>query len=110
MKTQTDRKIAEEERKTYEIQEEAQKQRQLLVRETAMADIQQQVVASEQGVMIAELNANAPAVKAATGERVDPPARARPGGGDPRDRHGAGRGVPRGRRGARHLRATPRCR
>jgi uncharacterized membrane protein YqiK len=32
-----------------------------------MADIQQQVVASEQGVMIAELNANA-TVKAATGE------------------------------------------
>ncbi|HEY0341096.1 MAG TPA: SPFH domain-containing protein, partial [Steroidobacteraceae bacterium] len=67
MKTQTDRKIAEEERKTYEIQEAAQKQRQLLVRETAMADIQQQVVASEQGVMIAELNANA-TIKAATGE------------------------------------------
>jgi len=67
MKTQTDRKIAEEEKKTYEIQEAAQKQRQLLVRETAVADIQQQVVASEQGVMIAELNANA-AVKGATGE------------------------------------------
>jgi len=67
MKTQTDRKIAEEEKKTYEIQESAQKQRQLLVRETAVANIQQQVVASEQGVMIAELNANA-AVKAATGE------------------------------------------
>jgi uncharacterized membrane protein YqiK len=67
MKTQTDRKIAEEERKTYEIQEAAQKQRQLLVRETAMTDIQQQVVASEQGVMIAELNANA-TIKAATGE------------------------------------------
>jgi uncharacterized membrane protein YqiK len=67
MKTQTDRKIAEEERKTYEIQEGAQKQRQLLVRETAMANIQQQVVASEQGVMIAELNASA-TIKAATGE------------------------------------------
>ncbi len=67
MKTQTDRKIAEEEKKTYEIQEAAQKQRQLLVRETALANIQQQVVASEQGVMIAELNANA-TVKAATGE------------------------------------------
>lgn len=67
MKTQTDRKIAEEEKKTYEIQEAAQKQRQLLVRETSLADIQQQVVASEQGVMIAELNANAN-VKKATGE------------------------------------------
>ncbi len=67
MKTQTDRKIAEEEKKTYEIQEAAQKQRQLLVRETSLADIQQKVVASEQGVMIAELNANA-TVKAATGD------------------------------------------
>jgi uncharacterized membrane protein YqiK len=67
MKTQTDRKIAEEERKTYEIQEAAQRQRQLLVRETSLADIQHQVVASEQGVMIAELNANA-TIKAATGE------------------------------------------
>lgn len=67
MKTQTDRKIAEEERKTYEIQEAAQKQRQLLVRETSLADIQQRVVASEQGVMIAELNASA-TVKAAMGE------------------------------------------
>src|SRR5258708_24558840 len=67
MKTQTDRKIAEEERKTYEVQEAAQKQRQLLVRETAVADIQEQVVASEQGVMIAELRANA-TVKEATGE------------------------------------------
>jgi len=67
MKTQTDRKIAEEEKKTYEIQEAAQKQRQLLVRETALANIQQQVVASEQGVMIAELNANA-TVKCATGD------------------------------------------
>jgi uncharacterized membrane protein YqiK len=67
MKTQTDRKIAEEERKTYEIQEAAQKQRQRLVRETALAEIQEQVVASEQGVMIAELNAGA-TVKAAAGE------------------------------------------
>jgi uncharacterized membrane protein YqiK len=67
MKTQTDRMIAEEERKTYEIQEAAQKQRQLLVRESALAVIQEQVVASEQGVMIAELNASA-SVKAAAGE------------------------------------------
>jgi uncharacterized membrane protein YqiK len=44
MQTQTDRKIAEEQRKTYEMQEAAQKQRQQLVRQTSLADIQHQVV------------------------------------------------------------------
>ena len=67
MQTQTDRKIAEEQRKTYEVQEAAQKQRQQLVRQTSLADIQHQVVGAEQGVSIAELNANAN-VKQATGE------------------------------------------
>ena len=67
MQTQTDRKIAEEQRKTYEMQEAAQKQRQQLVRQTSLADIQQQVVGAEQGVKIAELQANAQ-VKQATGE------------------------------------------
>lgn len=67
MQTQTDRKIAEEQRKTYEMQEAAQKQRQQLVRQTSLADIQHQVVGAEQGVMIAELQANAQ-VKQATGE------------------------------------------
>src|SRR3989441_677683 len=67
MQTQTDRKIAEEQRKTFEVQEAAQKQRQQLVRQTSLADIQQQVVAAEQGVSIAELKANAH-VKQATGE------------------------------------------
>jgi len=67
MQTQTDRKIAEEQRKTYEVQEAAQKQRQQLVRQTSLADIQQQVVGAEQGVSIAELHANAN-VKQATGE------------------------------------------
>ena len=67
MQTQTDRKIAEEQRKTYEMQEAAQKQRQQLVRQTALADIQQQVVSAEQGVSIAELHANSQ-VKQATGE------------------------------------------
>ena len=65
METQTDRKIAEEQRKTYEVQEAAQKQRQQLVRETAVADIQQQVVGAEQGVNIAELHAGANIKKAA---------------------------------------------
>jgi uncharacterized membrane protein YqiK len=67
MKTQTDRKIAEEEKKTYEIQEAAQRQRQQLVRETAIADIQQQMVGADQGVRIAELHAQS-AVKQANGE------------------------------------------
>ncbi|MFN8527683.1 MAG: SPFH domain-containing protein [Anaerolineae bacterium] len=67
MQTLTDRKIAEEQKKTYEVQQEAQTQRQQLVRETAMADIQQQVVKNEQGVNIAELQAQA-AIKQAEGE------------------------------------------
>src|SRR5436190_10081327 len=67
MMTQTDRKIAEEQRKTYEVQEAAQKQRQQLVRQTSLADIQHQVVGAEQGVNIAELQANAH-IKQATGE------------------------------------------
>jgi uncharacterized membrane protein YqiK len=67
MATQTDRKIAEEQRKTYETQEAAQVQRQQLVRQTSLADIQQQVVGAEQGVNIAELQANAH-IKQASGE------------------------------------------
>ncbi len=67
MATQTDRKIAEEQRKTFEVQQAAQKQRQELVRETALADIQQEMVKAEQGVNIAELHANAQ-IKQATGE------------------------------------------
>ncbi|MCP4429277.1 MAG: flotillin family protein [Chloroflexi bacterium] len=67
MLTQTERKIAEEERKTYEIQKLAQDQRQELVRATSMADIQQDMVRSEQGVTIAELKAKA-RIKRATGE------------------------------------------
>lgn len=67
MVTQTDRKIAEEQRKTYEIQQLAQAQRQELVRATSMADIQQEMVKSEQGVEIADLKAKA-AVKEARGD------------------------------------------
>jgi uncharacterized membrane protein YqiK len=67
METQTDRKIAEEQRKTYEVQEAAQIQRQQLVRQTSLADIQHQVVGAEQGVQIAELTANAH-IKQATGQ------------------------------------------
>lgn len=67
MMTLTDRKIAEEQQKTYEVQQAAQTQRQQLVRETAKADIQQEVVKAEQSVNIAELHSNA-AIKQATGE------------------------------------------
>jgi uncharacterized membrane protein YqiK len=67
MSTLTDRKIAEEQKKTFEVQEAAQKQRQQLVRETATAEIQQQMVKAEQGVRISELEAGA-AVKRSAGE------------------------------------------
>jgi uncharacterized membrane protein YqiK len=67
MQTQTERKLAEEKRKTYEVQQLSQTQRQMLVRETALADIQQELVQSEQSVTIAELKANAQ-IKQATGE------------------------------------------
>jgi uncharacterized membrane protein YqiK len=67
MKTQTDRKIAEEEKITYEMQESAQKQRQELVRATALANIQQQMVDADQGVRISELHAQS-AIKRASGE------------------------------------------
>ncbi|MDZ4767138.1 MAG: SPFH domain-containing protein [Chloroflexota bacterium] len=67
MHTLTERKIAQEQEKTYQVQEQAQIQRQQLVRQTELADIQQQVVRSEQGVSIAELQAQA-RVKQAEGE------------------------------------------
>jgi uncharacterized membrane protein YqiK len=67
MRTLTERKLAEEQRKTYAIQQEAQEQRQLLVRETAQADIQTEMVKSEKSVQIAELRALA-AIEHAKGE------------------------------------------
>lgn len=67
METLTDRKIAEEQQKTYEVQRVAQAQCQELVRETALADIQKEVVTAEQGVTIAELHATAK-VNQANGE------------------------------------------
>lgn len=67
MKTQTDRKIAEEQKKTYEMQEAAETQRQQLVRQTSLADIQHQVVGAEQGVQISELQARA-SVRKSEGE------------------------------------------
>lgn len=67
MATLTDRKIAQEQEKTFVVQQAAQQQRQQLVRQTELANIQQQVVKSEQGVTIAELLANAD-IKRAQGE------------------------------------------
>jgi uncharacterized membrane protein YqiK len=64
MKTQTDRKIAEELQRTYGAQREAQVQRQALERETAVANMQGEVVRSEQMVSIAQKNAEAAAEQA----------------------------------------------
>jgi uncharacterized membrane protein YqiK len=65
MQTLTERKLAEEKQKTYEVQRVAESQRQELVRETALADIQKEVVTAEQGVNIAELQASATVKQAA---------------------------------------------
>jgi uncharacterized membrane protein YqiK len=67
MKTLTDRKMAEEQQKTYEVQCNAQTKRRELVRETSLADIQADVVKADQGVRIAELQASAQ-IKQASGE------------------------------------------
>jgi len=64
MKTQTDRKIADELRHTFEAQREAQMRRQELERETAVANLQAEVVRSEQQVRIAERQATAHAESA----------------------------------------------
>ncbi|TDW96546.1 SPFH domain-containing protein [Dinghuibacter silviterrae] len=67
MKTLTDRKIAEEQKVTYETQMKAQETRQALEKETAIAEIQKDVVKADQGVWIAERIADA-SVKKATGD------------------------------------------
>jgi uncharacterized membrane protein YqiK len=67
MKTLTDRKIAEQERVTYETQRLAQTVRQELEQATALAATQAKVVDAERQVAIAEFAARA-AVKSAEGE------------------------------------------
>jgi uncharacterized membrane protein YqiK len=67
MKTLTDRKLAEEQKVTYDTQRMAQETRQDLEKETAIADIQKQIVQADQGVQIAERVADA-AVKKAGGD------------------------------------------
>jgi uncharacterized membrane protein YqiK len=64
MKTQTDRKIADELQRTFDVQREAQVKRQQLERETAVANMQAEVVRSEQMVRISEKNALAVAENA----------------------------------------------
>jgi uncharacterized membrane protein YqiK len=67
MKTQTDRKIADELKRTYDVQRESQEKRQELERERAVAELQAEVVRSEQMVRIAAQNAQA-AAEAAKGQ------------------------------------------
>jgi len=67
MKTLTDRKLAEEQKVTYETQKKAQETRQGMEKETAIADMQKDIVKAQQSVEIAERTANA-AVKKSEGE------------------------------------------
>ena len=67
MKTLTDRKLAEEQKVTYDTQMKAQETRRTLEKETAIADMQNELVKADQGVVIAEKNADA-SQKKATGD------------------------------------------
>jgi uncharacterized membrane protein YqiK len=67
MKTLTDRKLAEEQKITYDTEKKAQETRQTLEKETAIADMQKEIVKADQGVLIAERIADA-SVKKATGD------------------------------------------
>lgn len=64
MKTLTDRKIAEEQKITYETQKKAQETRQGMEKETAIADMQKDIVKAQQSVEISERTANATVKKA----------------------------------------------
>jgi uncharacterized membrane protein YqiK len=64
MKTLTDRKIAEEQKVTYDTQKRAQETRQGMEKETAIADMQKEIVKAQQSVEIAERTANATVKKA----------------------------------------------
>lgn len=67
MKTLTDRKIAQEAEKTYETQRMAQEKRQGVEKETAIADMQKEIVKAQQSVEIAQRTADA-AVKKSEGD------------------------------------------
>jgi uncharacterized membrane protein YqiK len=64
MKTLTDRKIAQEEEKTYDTQRMAQEKRQGMEKETAIADMQKEIVKAQQSVEIAQRTADATVKKA----------------------------------------------
>lgn len=73
MKTLTDRKLAEEQKVTYDTQKRAQETRQGMEKETAIADMQKDIVKAQQSVEIAERTANATVKKAegdATGVKL----------------------------------------
>jgi len=59
MKTLTNRKIAQEEEKTYQTQRMAQEKRQGVEKETAIADMQREIVKAQQSVEIAQRTADA---------------------------------------------------
>ena len=67
MKTLTDRKIAQEEEKTYATQQMAQEKRQGREKETAIADMQKEIVKAQQNVEIAQRTADS-VVKKAEGD------------------------------------------
>lgn len=64
MRTLTNRKIAQEEEKTYETQRMAQERRQGMEKETAIADMQREIVKAQQSVEIAQRNADSMVKKA----------------------------------------------
>jgi uncharacterized membrane protein YqiK len=73
MKTLTDRKIAEEQKITYDTQKKAQETRQGMEKETAIADMQKDIVKAQQSVEIAERTASATVKKSegdATGVKL----------------------------------------
>lgn len=67
MKTLTDRKIAEQEKMTFQTQQAAEEQRKELQQAKAMADTQPEVVTAERSVSIADFTAQA-AIKKAEGD------------------------------------------
>ena len=67
MKTLTDRKIAQEEQETFNVQQKAQEEKQKLASARALADMQPDIVKAEQSVMIADRVAQTK-VKEAEGE------------------------------------------
>ena len=67
MKTLTDRKIAQEEQETFNVQQKAQEEKQKLASAKALADMQERIVEAEQSVMISDRMAQTE-VKKAEGE------------------------------------------